>query len=526
MDPRAIDVPGFVKMMADKKYVLAHDTGTGGDKAVLTDLRGRIIHSRYLPYSIRYPKPEWAEQDPDELWGAVAATTRQVIEASRIDPAEILGVGISAQMFNLIPVDEAGKALMPMLSWLDVRSVHQADRVLSGDMPAFLFRHTGNIPTAKDVIPKILWLKEERPEIWRRTAWLLDCKEYILHRLTGKFATDWHGASAYFLFDPHKKVWSREACQALDIPVEKLPPAYPCTQVIGEVTEEAARLTGLLPGTPVVACAGDVAVAQSGSGANAAGKAHLCVGTATWVGVSSPVFTNDPVKPFWGLNHIDPDKWIIAGEMETGGGALMWFRDAFCQWEEQQAAGRALSTYEVLGELAEAVPPGSEKLFFAPWLSGERAPVLDHYARGAFVGLSMGHTKGHLVRAVMEGVAFHLRWIVEAMEAIGLKIGALNAIGGGSTSPVWTQIISDITRRELRVVEHPLEAGAIGAALTVAVGMGVYPNMEAVDELIRVTRVVCPIEDARLGRYDDLYREYRELYTALAPIYRRLYEID
>ncbi len=511
--------------MPEKKYILAHDTGTAGDKAVLSDLRGHIILSHYQPYPLLYPKPEWAEQDPDELWAAVAGTTKHVIEASGIQPAEILGVGISAQMFNLLPVDDQGRPVTRMLSWLDVRSVRQADRVLNGEMPALLFKHTGNIPTAKDIIPKILWLKEECPDLWKRVALLLDCKEYILHRLTGKFVTDWHGASVYFLFDPHKKAWSREACQALGIPMELLPPAHPCTQVIGEVTEEAARQTGLLPGTPVVACAGDVAVAQSGSGANVAGKAHLCVGTATWVGVSSSVFINDPLKPFWGLNHIDPDKWIIAGEMETGGGALMWFRDAFCQWEEKEASDRGVSTYEFLSQMAEAVPPGSDRLLFAPWLSGERAPVLDHYARGAFVGLSMGHTKAHLARAVMEGVAFHIRWIIEAMEAIGLQINAVNAIGGGSTSPVWTQIISDVTGRSLRVVEHPLEAGAIGAALTVAVGMGVYPNMEAIDELVRIQRVVAPVEDSRTGRYDALYHEYRELYTALTPIYRRLHRV-
>jgi len=511
--------------MTRSKYLLAHDTGTGGDKAVLTDLQGRIIHSRYQPYPVHYPRPDWAEQDPEELWRAVAGTTRAVIEAAGIDPAEILGVGISAQMFNLLPVDEAGTPLMPMLSWLDVRSVKQADRLLAGDLPAFLFQHTGNIPTAKDVIPKILWLQEERPDLWDRTAYLLDCKEYILFRLTGRVTTDYHGASVYFLFDPYQKAWSREACQALGIPLGRLPPAVPCTRVIGEVTEQAAKVTGLLAGTPVVACAGDVAVAQAGSGANAAGKAHLSVGTATWVGVSSAAFTNDPVKPFWGLNHIDPDKWIIAGEMETGGGALMWFRDAFCEWEKQQATARGISTYEILSEMAGAIPPGADKLIFAPWLSGERAPVLDHYARGAFVGLGLSHTKGHLARAVMEGVAFHIRWILEAMQAIGLKVETLNAIGGGSTSSVWTQILSDITGRPLNVVENPQEAGAIGAALTVAVGMGVYRNMEETDDLIRILRVVRPIEDRRGARYDELYREYRAVYDALTPIYRRLSSI-
>jgi len=509
-----------------KGFILAHDTGTGGDKAVLTDLSGRILHSHYQPYPVLYPRPEWAEQDPEALWQAVAGTTRQVIEAAGIDPKEILALGISAQMFNLLPVDEDGRPVTPMLSWLDVRSTAQADRLLLGDLPSFLFQHTGNIPTAKDVIPKILWLKEERPDLWKRTARLLDCKEYILHRLTGRFATDYHGASAYFLFDPQRKTWSEAVCRALGIPIEMLPPAYPCTEVIGEVTTEAAVQTGLSPGTPVVACAGDVAVAQSGSGANAPGKAHLCIGTATWVGVSSKVFTNDPLKPFWVLSHIDPDKWVIAGEMETGGGALMWFRDAFCQAEGEEAERRGISTYELLGQMASAVPPGSEKLLFAPWLSGERAPGLDHYARGAFVGLSMGHTKAHLARAVMEGVAFHIRWILEAMEAIGLPIRQANAIGGGSTSPVWTQIISDITGRTLHVVEHPLEAGAIGAALAVAVGMGIYPNMEAVDGLIRIERVVEPQGEAGSARYDALYHEYRALYEALAPIFRRIHEVS
>jgi xylulokinase len=509
----------------DKKYLLAHDTGTGGDKAVLTDLQGRVIQSAYRPYPVYYPRPDWAEQDPGELWEAVAATTRQVISQSGIDPQSIAGVGISAQMFNLLPVDERFEPVLPMLSWLDIRSVAQADRLLSGGLPALLFEKTGNIPTAKDVIPKILWLKEERPDLWARTAKLLDCKEYILYRLTGKVAIDWHGASVFFLFDPLQKTWSREVCQALGIPLEMLPPAYPCTQVIGEVTPQAAIETGLTPGTPVVICAGDVAVAQSGAGANAAGKAHLCIGTATWVGLSSRVFQNDPEKPFWALNHIDPDKWIIAGEMETGGGALMWFRDAFCDQEARQARAAGISTYELLGQMAASVDPGSEKLLFLPWLSGERAPVLDHYARGGFVGLSMGHEKRHMARAVMEGVAFHIRWIIEALERLGLSIEDLNAIGGGSTSEVWTQIISDVTGRTLHIAEHPLEAGAMGAALSVAVGLGIYPNMEAVDQIITFQRSVRP----QLGyarRYESLYGEFRAVYEALAPVYRRLHEVS
>jgi xylulokinase len=409
-----------------------------------------------------------------------------------------------------------------MLSWLDLRSVAQADRLLEGEMPAFLYRHTGNIPTAKDVPPKILWLKEQRPEIWERTAYLFDCKEYILAKLTGRAVTDWVGASCYFLFDPYKKAWSEEVCKALGIPIDKLPPAYPCTEVIGEVTEEAAKATGLLPGTPVVNGAGDVSAAQTGAGANRDGKAHLCIGTATWVGISTSTFQNDPQKPFWGLSHIHPNKWVIAGEMETGGGALMWYRDTFCQEEARQAAELGQSTYKLLSRMAESVEPGSEKLIFLPWLSGERAPVLDHYARGGFAGLSMSHTKSHMARAVMEGVAYHIRWICEALHRLGFQFDAMNAIGGGSSSPVWTQIIADVTGQSLYVTEHPQEAGAMAIALTVAVGMGYYNSVDDIDDLIGIRGVVEP-NPANQKRYDDLYREYRALYDALAPIYRRLY---
>ena len=510
--------------MTKKKFILAHDTGTGGNKAVLCDLKGRVVHSAYRAYGLSYPRPEWVEQDADELWRVVAATSRQVIRESGIDAGDIIGVGVSAQMWNTLPVDESGKPLTRMLSWLDLRSIQQADRLTAGDMPRFLFEHTGNIPTAKDSIPKILWLKEEMPEVWNQTAYLLDCKEYILFKLTGRIAIDWVGASVYFLFDPRTRRWSQEVCDRLGIPVEKLPPAFPCTEVIGEITPAAARQTGLKAGTPVVICAGDVAVAQSGAGANQEGRVHLCIGTATWIGVSTSTFRNDPVKPFWGLNHIDPNKYIIAGEMETGGGALMWFRDTLCAEEKRLAAERGRSSYELISSAAASVPAGSEKLIFLPWLSGERAPVLDHYARGGFIGLTMSHHKGHMARAVMEGVAYHLRWICEAMEATGFKIDAFNAIGGGCSSPLWVQIIGDVTGRPVRVVRNHLEAGAAGAALAVAVGLGIYPSMDAVDDLVHIRREVAP-DTSNWKRYDGLYRQYRDIYDALVPIHRQLHRL-
>ena len=240
------------------------------------------------------------------------------------------------------------------------------------------------------------------------------------------------------------------------------------------------------------------------------------------MGLSIDQFINHPERPFWGLNHIDPQKYIIAGEMETGGGALMWFRDTFCQVDIITAEEKGLSAYELISQMADSVPPGADKLLFLPWLSGERAPVLDHYARGGFIGMNLSHNRNHMARAVMEGVAFHIRWICEELHLLGVTFDEMNAIGGGSSSPVWTQIIADITGKTLRIVKHPLEAGAMGAALTVAVGLGVYSSMDAVDDLIAIKQLVHPQERNR-PRYDAMYTEYRQVYQAMAPIFRRLY---
>ena len=505
------------------RFILAHDTGTGGSKAVLTDLHGNVLHTQFQGYHVDYPKPGWAEQDPDLLWRAVAETSKKVIEESGVDPGQIIGLCVSAQMLNILPVDDQGRPLIQMLSWLDTRSVPQADRILQTPGRAFFFARTGNVPTAKDMIPKILWVKEERPEIWENTFKLLDCKEYILHKITGRFVTDWHGASMYFLFDPRTRMWCDEVCQVLGIPRERLPETRPCVDVIGEVQPHAADEMGLRPGTPVVVGAGDLGVAQVGVGAVGTGKVNLCVSTATWIAVSSDRFVNDPERPFWILSHVDPQKWIVSGEMETGGGSLMWFRDSLCQAESERAEKEGLSTYQLLSRMVERVEPGSNGLLFTPWLSGERAPVLDHYLKGAFVGLTLGHTKAHMARAIMEGVAFHLRWILEQLEKLGLRIEDVTASGGGNTSPVWSQIISDVIQREMHVVALPQEAGALGAALTAAVGLGVYPDMEAVDGLARFSRVVRP-DAGHFNTYDRLYKEYRNLYDVFSPIYRRMHK--
>ncbi len=511
--------------MNKRKIILAHDVGTGGNKAVITDLKGRVLHSHYIPYPLINIRPGWVEQNPEQLWHAVMESTRKVLSNIDLLEYEIIGVSMSAQMLNILPLDEKGKPLTNMLSWLDTRSIPQADRIINELGTNIFINEVSNLPTAKDIIPKILWIKEVKPEVWKKTHKVVDCKEYLLLRLTGKIAVDWHGASLYFLFDPIRRKWSKNLCNKLDIPISKLPDAYPCTQVIGKVTSQAAKETGIPSGTPVVIGAGDLGVAQIGAGAVEPGKVNLMTGTATLIAASVDKFVNDKKKPLWGLCHVDPDTWIISGEMETGGGSLMWFRDTFCDDISVKAKREGISTYQLLSRMASEIPPGSDKLLFTPWLSGERAPVLDHYLKGAFIGLSFGHSKAHMARAIMEGVGFHLRWIKDSMEKLGLKIDVIHAMGGASTSNLWMQIISDIMGKEIRVVANAQEAGASGAALTTAVGLGIYSSLKVADDFVEFSKIFFPKSDKNISFYDSLYQEYRALYEALSPIYRRIYFI-
>jgi len=500
----------------EKKYIIAHDVGSSGDKAVLTDLNGKIIYSSYESYAMIFPAIGLAEQDPEMLWQTVIKTTKNLVNISGVKKEEIAGLGISAQMFNLIPVDENFAPLTNMITWMDLRAITQAEGSMAKISAAQFCKWTGNVPNAKDIIPKILWLKEERPDLWRRIYKLLDCKEYLIYRLTGKCAIDWHGATVFMLFDPQKKTWSKEACNALGVPLEMLPDSYPCPAIVGEVQPLPAEEMGIAPGTPVVICAGDVGVAQVGAGTVRDGYANLYIGTGGWVGVASDKLVNNPGQPFWALNHIVPEKWIIAADLDTAGGSLMWFRDQLGQAELEKSKESGISAYQMLSDLAAQVKPGSDQLLFFPWLSGERGHLgIGHHARGGFVGLTFQHTKAHMVRAIMEGVAYHYRWMIDAIEQAGVEVKMIKAIGGGCKGARWIQIMSDVMEREIHLLESPQEAGSVGAALTTAAGLGYFPDLEVADEIIPISHTVVPQRTADQKQYPSLYEEYIAIGTEL-----------
>jgi xylulokinase len=491
--------------------VLAWDVGTSGVKAVVVDGDGRVVASAQRRYGLTTRSDGWVEQDLDAIEAACIEATRALIDDG-VRVGDIDGIGLTAQMFNLAPVDAAGAATLPMISWLDQRAAAEADGLAARIDHGEQGRLFGSSVTAKDVIPKMIWLRDRAPGQWAATRWLLDCKEALVLRLTGRAVIDPAGALAFRLYDPLAGRWSAVACDAIGIPIERLPEVAPATAVAGPLTPTAAARLGLASGIPVVVGAGDVPASQLGAGATDHGDAHVSLGTAVYFGITSDRPVVDPMGQLGVIGHADPRLWILWLEVATGGGALSWLLRAIGDGSEPSAAALA-----ELGSSVTAVADEMDGLLFAPWLSGERVPVFDDRIRGAFVGLGLSHGRAHLVRALMEGVAYQMRWALEYGAAFGVPIGTVRGVGGGFIGTSWTQIIADILGRPIACIEHPQDAAAVGAAACALVGIGAQPDLRFVRERVRVERVFEP-DPARRAGHDAAYDRFRRLYGALSPL--------
>jgi xylulokinase len=448
----------------------------------------------------------------EEIYDRLGAACRALLERPGVTPGQVAAVSVTAQMFNVVPVGADGAPLLPMLSWLDTRAAPQA-AALAGVMgPDEQFRRLGATITAKDILPRILWLKEHAPRVWARTAKLLDCKEAVVALLCGALVTDHAGASAYRLADLDAGGWDTGACEAAGVPHGLLPEIAAATDLAGYVTAGAAAATGLLAGTPVVVGAGDVPASQVGAGATGHGDAHVSLGTAVYFGITLDRPATDPGRQLGVLGHMDPKRYILWLEIATGGGALAWLLRLLGQ-------STPLDYAEVDRLVTERLDDQGW-LLFAPWLSGERVPVFDDRAKAAFVGLDLSHDRGHLLRALMEGVAYQMRWALEYAAAFGEPIGSLRAVGGGGIGSAWTQIIADVLERPLGCVRDPQDAAARGAAACALVGIGAEPDLGFARDAAEVERTVQPVP-ARRERHRRQYADYQALYQALAPLFHR-----
>lgn len=504
-------------------YLLGIDVGTSGAKTLLIDADGNIIASAPEGYPLYTPRPLWAEQDPADWWRGTVASIGAVLDRSGVSPAEIAGLGLTGQMHGMVALDEKGQVLRRCIMWNDQRTAAQCAEIMATVGPERFLALTGNVALPGFTAPKILWVRENEPEVYQRIAQVLLPKDYIRYRLTGDYATEVSDASGTVLFDVAHRRWSAEVLRALDIPEGWLPKSYESPQVTGALSQAAAQETGLRRGLPVVGGGGDQAAQAVGSGIVEEGIVSVTVGTSGVVFASTDEMKLDPQARLHSFCHAVPGKWHVMGVMLSAGGSLRWLRDTIAGPEREVGRLSGVDPYEVMIAEAAQVAPGCEGLLFLPYLTGERTPHPDPNARGAFVGLTLRHGKGALVRAVLEGVAYGLRDSLELLRALDIPVRQVRASGGGARSAVWRQIMADIFDAEL-VTINITEGAAYGAALLAGVGAGVYRDVfEAAGRTIRVVDRTEPAP-AQAATYDGFYHDYRALYGQLKPTFDRVAE--
>jgi xylulokinase len=518
--PRA-SISSFRNIMTD--LLIGHDVGTGCSKSVLADVGGNIIASTNEPYEVHYPKTNWAEQDPADWWHAVTVSTRRLLEESGADPTLVRGVGFAGQMIGIVPVDASGELLSRAIIWLDSRADRQAERLIRrlGGRRVFALI-AGALPSGKDVVCKLAWLKENQPDLFADTHAFLDVAGYLVLRATGELSMDHTGAGGTGLLNNKNRQWSGLLARLVGVPLEKMPPIRSSIDVVGKLTEGAAREMGLTTGTPVIAGMADIPAAATGSGALEDGDAHIYLGTSSWLCLSLSRPKNIPKNGIVSVASPDPEMFIMLGESETAGICLKWFAENLAtpsEWES--AGGDEMAIFPVLDELAREVEPGAGRLLFTPWMFGERSPITDSTLRASFVNLSLEHGREHMLRAIYEGIAYNLRWMMDQVEKAGLPVKSVRAIGGGARSDTWMRIMADATGRRVEAMTDPQEAGALGCALAVAVGLGIFSDYKQIKKVLKVRRSFDP-DRAAAAQYDTLYAAFRDLYPPLSKACHRL----
>ena len=484
------------------------DSSTTATKAILIDAAGTAVRVAASEYTYETPRPLWSEQDPALWWAATVNSIRQVMAESGVSPPEIKGIGLTGQMHGLVLLDKQGQVLRPAILWNDQRTAVQCDDIRNRLGKAKLIQITGNDALTGFTAPKILWVQQKEPEIYAQIAHILLPKDYVRFKLTGDYAVDKAGGAGTILFDLEKRDWSPEMLAALAIDPAWLPPTYEGTAVTGVLSSMAAEATGLPAGIPVVGGGGDQAANAVGTGAVVEGIVALSLGTSGVVFATTDTPAIEPNGRLHAFCHAVPDKWHFMGVMLSAAGSLRWFRDTL-------VPGAAFGD---LVERAAPISAGSDGLFFLPYLTGERTPHPDPLARGAFVGLTVRHTRDHMTRAVLEGVAFGLRDSFELMKNAGIAdIRQVRISGGGAKSPLWRQILADVFDAEL-VTVNTMEGAAYGAAVLAAVGTGLFDSVAAAcQQFIHVTECTGPGNET--AAYNQAYYLYRQLYPALKPTF-------
>ena len=485
-------------------YFIGIDTSTTATKSLLMNESGDVLGVASGEYPYETPRPLWSEQDPALWWTATAESIRQVIANTGVDAAAVKGIGLTGQMHGLVLLNGNGEVLRPSILWNDQRTGAQCDAIRLKLGREKLIQITGNDALTGFTAPKILWVQDNEPEIWKQARHILLPKDYVRYKLTGEYASDRAGGAGTILFDLAKRDWSPEVLDALGIPAEYLPPTYEGADITGSLSADIAEELGLPADIPVFGGGGDQAAAAVGTGAVRAGVVSLSLGTSGVVFATTDGPAIEPEGRLHAFCHSVPGKWHLMGVMLSAAGSLRWHRDTFAPDMD----------FDELLEPVGDVSAGSDGLFFLPYLTGERTPHPDPLARGAFVGLTVRHGFPHLTRAVLEGVSFGLRDSFELMKSSGLEdISQVRVTGGGAKSPLWRQILADVFNAEI-VTVNTAEGAAYGAALLAATGSGAFRSVEeACDATIQITDSIEPGPNQNI--YNKIYPLYGELYPSL-----------
>jgi len=504
--------------------LLGIDLGTTTAKAALFDEEnGRIVAVAGREYPTYHPRPGWAEQDVNDWWWAVTSVVKEVVAKSRVGPHEINGISVSSHREAVALLDREGHVLGRVIIWMDRRSLPQARWIEENFDVKELYRRTGLIVDPTFTATKLLWLKENSPEQLSKARWALQPKDYIVYKLTGKPTTDHSVASRTLLFDIVKLEWAHDLFEDFGLAdyVSIFPEPSYSDEIVGEVTEEAAREAGLAPGIPVVGGGGDRGCEVLGSGVLGPDRVEESTGTGstTATTVNSPI--TDPKMRVVVTVHVIRGKWSIEAGMATAGAILRWFRDQFAAGENLLAQMTRRRAYEYLDMEAEYVPPGSNGLIVVPFFAGARSPRWNPVAKGAIFGLTVFHTRAHVFRALMEGIAYEIRKILEVLRELGVKSEEIRVLGGGGKTPSWARIKADVTGRRVALLEF-LDAALIGDAILAGVGSGVLSSYEeGVKKFVRIKKVVEP-DPRYVEMYNKYYAIYEKLISALEPLYEEI----
>lgn len=495
-----------------KELLLGIDIGTSACKVAVFRKNGEAVAAASAGYKVYYPKPGYAEQDPDEWWKAVCEATKECMQKGSVDPSDIAGIGVDGLSWAAVAVDRQGNVLAKTPLWMDNRSAGLCERVNQEIGEEEIFRVSGNPLTAQYTTGKVLWYQENRPEVYQETHKILQSNSFIVYRLTGQISQDVCQSYGWHCFDMERGVWDDEMRREMGIPEEFLPRISPCHAVVGTVTKKAAGECGLISGIPVVAGALDAACGTLGAGVLHNGETQEQGGQAGGVSICTDTYKADPRLIL--SHYVIPGYWILQGGTTGGGGVMRWMEREFGDYERMMEEELRKSSLTQFNDIAGRVAPGSDGVIFLPYMSGERTPIWDPNAKGVFYGLDFSKTKGHMVRAAMEGVAYSVRHNLETAEEAGASVKVLRSMGGSANSLLWTQIKSDITGKPIEVPDSDT-ATTLGAAMLAGVGVGVYRDFtEAVGLTVTVKREHHPNPEVRKA-YDKNYGIYLELYQNL-----------